>query len=469
MGFSFSSNPMASPNLLVPLVMFAWIPIIFYLFSRFPTRQAVVVSFITAWLFLPEAAMALPGLPDYTKTTATCYGILIATFVFDSERFRSFKFGWVDIPMLIWCICPLPTSLSNGLGPYDGLSISLAQTVLWGFPYFLGRIYLADLAGLRQMAIGIFAGGLVYVPLCLFEIRFSPQLHRIFYGGAAYADFSQSIRMGGFRPSVFMLHGLAVGAFMMAATLIGFWLWQAHVIEKMWNIPMPWLVGTLLFTFVLVRSTGAYALLAVGIMVLLVGKQFRTAIPMFLIILAIAWYLYINTQEVGRFSDQILAAMANFSNPERLSSLEFRFNMEKLLAAKAQQRYLLGWGGWGRALIFDENGKQLTIPDSLWIIVFGGNGVVGLVSLFSAMLMPVFSLFWSRFPARSWTRPEVGSAAVLAVVIALYMVDCLVNAMTNPLYILAAGGVAGLVVKPARMSPSSGERPVSVQQRSLAR
>lgn len=468
MGFYFTSNPMDSPNLLVPLVMFAWVPIIFYLFSRFPTRRAVIISFITAWLFLPEAAMKLPGLPDYTKTTATCYGILLATFVFDTERFRSFKLGWVDIPMLIWCICQLFTSLSNGLGLYDGLSTSLGQTVVWGIPYFLGRIYLADLAGLRQMAIGIFVGGLVYVPLCLFEIRLSPQLHRIFYGGAAGADFSQSVRLGGYRPTVFMSHGLAVGAFMMAATLVGFWLWQARVIEKMWNIPMPWLVGALLVTFVLVRSTGAYALLAMGIMVMLVGKQFRTAIPVFAIVLGIAWYLYVNTEDVGRFSDQILAAMSNFSNPDRLSSLQYRFNMEKLLAAKAQQRYLLGWGGWGRALIFDENGKQLTIPDSLWIITFSGNGVVGLASQFTAMLLPVFSLFWSRFPARFWARPEVGSAAVLGVVIMLYMVDCLVNAMINPLYILATGGIAGLVMKPARASQSAGDRSASVQQRSLA-
>ncbi|WP_233583633.1 hypothetical protein, partial [Corallococcus sp. CA053C] len=61
MGFFFPNNPFAGPNLLVPLVMFAWIPIVFYLFSRFSPRRAVVVSFVTAWLYLPEAALSLPG------------------------------------------------------------------------------------------------------------------------------------------------------------------------------------------------------------------------------------------------------------------------------------------------------------------------------------------------------------------------------------------------------------------------
>jgi hypothetical protein len=32
------------------------------------------------------------------------------------------------------------------------------------------------------------------------------------------------------------------------------------------------------------------------------------------------------------------------------------------------------------------------------------------------------------------------------------MIDCLVNAMVNPIYILAAGGIAGLVLKRERVN-----------------
>ena len=449
MGFFFPGNPFAAPNLLVPLVMFGWIPVVLYLFSRFPTRQAVVISFITAWLYLPQADLSLPGLPDYTKATATSYGILLATFIFDLGRLQSFRFGWLDLPMLIWCVCPVATSLSNGLGAYDGVTSAITQTVVWGIPYFLGRIYLNDIAGLRQLAMGFFVGGLTYIPLCLLESRISPQLHRIVYGGHPFADFSQAARLGGYRPTVFMSHGLAVGAFMMAATLVGLWLWQSRTITRFWGIPMSWLVVALLITFVMVRSTGAYGYLLIGVAILWFGKSFRTAIPIYALIAAICVYLYINAETENYFSDQIIEALSRVVSSERVESLEFRFNNEELLADKAREQIVFGWGGWGRSLIY-ENGKQKTIPDSLWIIAFGQFGSVGLASMTLALLTPIFSFFWSRYPARLWARPEVGPAVVLAVTLVLYMVDCLMNAMVNPLYILICGGVAGIVLKPVR-------------------
>jgi len=448
MGFYLPGNPFGSPNLIVPLVMFGWIPVVLYLFYRFPARQAVVISFITAWLFLPEAAMPLSGLPDYTKMTATCYGILLATFIFDVSRFQSFRLGWLDISMLIWCVCPFVASMTNDLGPYDAFTAVINQTVEWGVPYFLGRIYLNDLSGLRQLAMGIFTGGLVYVPLCLFESRLSPQLHKLIYGAHAKADFSQTYRLGSFRPTVFMQHGLAVGAFMMAATLIGLWLWHTQTVKKFWNIPIQWLAGALLITFILVRSTGAYSLLVAGVIVLWLGKQFRTAIPAFALIIAILAYLGATIGSESHFSSQIVSILSNIFDQERLASLEFRFNNEELLIERAKERLIFGWGGWGRSNLHDAAGKQLTVQDSLWIITFGQYGIVGLSSLFTSILLPVFSLFWLRYPARLWSRSEVGLTAVLGIIVALYVVDCLLNAMMNPIYILACGGIAGTMLKP---------------------
>jgi hypothetical protein len=448
MGFYFPGNPFGSPNLVVPLVMFGWIPVVLYLFHRFSPRQAVIISFLVAWLFLPEAALPLSGLPNYTKVTATCYGILLATFIFDMNRFQSFRWGWLDIPMLVWCVCPFIASMMNDLGPYDGVTAVISQTVEWGVPYFLGRLYLSDLSGLRQLAMGIFAGGLIYTPLCLFESRASPQLHRLLYGAHAKADFSQTYRFGGFRPTVFMQHGLAVGAFMMAATLIGLWLWHTQTIKQFWNVPIEWLVGALLITFILVRSTGAYNLLVVGVVILLIGKHLRTAIPAFILIIAILAYLYATVGSETHFSSQIISTLSNISDKDRLASLEFRFKNEDILVERARQNLMFGWGGWGRSNLHDAAGNQTTVQDSLWIIAFGQYGLTGLFSLFISMLLPVFSLFWSRCPARLWNRSEVGLTAVLGIIVALYMIDCLLNAMTNPIYILACGGIAGTMLKP---------------------
>jgi hypothetical protein len=445
--FSFIANPLAQPNAIAALVMLLWLPCVVCIFNVFPARRAIVISFITAWLFLPEAQFVLGGLPNYTKVSATCFGILIATIIFDVQRFNSFRFGLLDLPMLIWCITPFVASVSNGLGAYDGVSATLNQTITWGVPYFLGRIYLNDFLALRQMAIGMFVGGLIYVPLCLFEVRMSPQLHRIFYGGHAHMDFAQTMRYDGFRPSVFLVHGLAVGAWMMAASLIGVWLWRTKSLKTVRNVPLYVWVPILLVTMVLVKSTGALFLLVLGLGVLYTGVYFRTAIPVYALAVGIAVYLLINTTTDNYFTDQLLEYASRIFPEDRVASLNFRFDNEEILTDKARQRFWLGWGGWGRALIFDESGRQLTIPDSLWIIAFGNNGMLGLASLFSALLLPPVALFMTKCRPQLWERKDVGPAVAVAIALLMYVTDCLLNAMVNPIYILACGGIAGLVMR----------------------
>jgi hypothetical protein len=429
--------------------MLCWIPIILYLFQRYPAQQAVIIGFITAWLFLPQAEFPLPGLPDYTKISATCYGVLLASVIYDFKRFKRFQFSLIDLPMLIWCICPFFSSLSNDLGIYDGIAAIVSQTITWGIPYFLGRIYLDNLAGLSKLAFGIFIGGIVYIPLCLIEVRFSPQLHRIVYGYHAHS-FAQTMRYGGFRPTVFMQHGLEVGMWMMAATLIGIWLWKAGCIKQIYGIPISWLVVALLVTFIFLKSTGAYLLLFLGIIILLIAWQFNTSITMILLILAITFYLGQNTITSEHFTNQFINSLENVFPADRIRSLQFRLDNEMILKEKAQQRILFGWGGWGRNRVYDYNWENelvdISIADSLWIITFGINGLVGLVSLFSVFFTPIIS-FITICPSSNWSRREIAPVAALVVVLTLYTLDCLLNAMINPIFIVAFGGITGLVTK----------------------
>ncbi|WP_036483632.1 hypothetical protein [Myxosarcina sp. GI1] len=435
-------------SFLVYLVMFGWIPLICYFFTRFPARQAVIIGFILAWLFLPQKEFPLPGLPDYTKMSATCYGILIATVIYDVNRLRSFKFSWVDLPMLVWCCCPLASSVTNGLGLYDGFSEVLMQTVTWGVPYFLGRIYINSLAGLRQLATGIFLGGLVYVPLCLYEIRMSPQLHRLVYGFSPFS-FAQTIRYDGYRPSVFMQHGLEVGMWMMAATFIGIWFWKCNVVRQVGRFPISWLVSALLITFILVKSTGAYFLLFSGILVMLVAWQFRTSVTILFFIAFITIYLAQNSLTETYVSDQIVHSLSGIVPEERIESIEFRFNNEEMLTDKAREKLVFGWGGWGRSRIYEYNWENkkvdISITDSLWIIAFGRNGLVGVVSVFLSFFLPAIA-FIRRYPAVHWFNPKVAPAAAILTITILYMVDSLFNAMLNPIFIFACGGVAGAAI-----------------------
>jgi hypothetical protein len=442
------------------IVIIAWIPVVFYLFRRFDPPLAVVISFIGAWLFLPERVeFALPLIPNYDKLSATGYSVLLATWFYDARRFRSFKFAWLDLPMAIWCLCPIASSISNDLGFYDGIVSSLKTVVTYGAPYLIGRIYLNNLMGMKKLATGIFLGGLLYVPFCLIEIAISPQLHRLVYGYHGVESFAQSIRYGGYRPNVFVQHGLAVGMWMMAATLIGIWLWQSKAVTKLAGIPLVWFLPILLGTFILLKSTGAYIYLAYGIVALLAAKWLRTALPLMVLIVMIFSYILIGAS--GAITPERTAQIVNIAGDltaaDRAHSLDFRFSNEEILVTKARQKKIFGWGGWDRNRVFEYNYQEelvdTTITDSLWIIAFGVNGLVGLIAVFCSALLPALSFFCSGYPPSSWFHPKVAPAAMLASVTVLYMLDCTLNNQPNPVFILASGAIAGLVLAQQQTYP----------------
>ncbi len=436
---------------LVPLTLFGFLPLVLYLFNRFPGQRAVVVSFVAGYLFLPQAGFLgrfpiVPGLPPYDKISALSYCVLIAILLFDSGRLSSFQPGWIDLPMLTWCLCPIATQMANGLSP---ISPTTVQIMTWGVPYFIGRIYFNDLAGMRQLAVGIFAGGMVYVPLCLLEMRISPTLHLRLYGYHARVDFGQTMRYGGYRPTVLLEHGLWVGVWMMAATLLGILLWRTTIIKKLWNYPMSWLVPVLFVTFILVKSTGAYLYLAIGIGIWFTSRWLRTALPLLLLSVAISIYLYLGaTGELYRIPqvNAFLVASENTDN-DRSASVAFRIANEKLLAAKAQQRMIFGWGDSGGNRIYDETGKDISVTDSLWIIAYGLQGVVGLISFTAMLLLPSLGFVFLRYPPSTWSNRKVAPAVGLALILVLYLLDSILNAMTCPVFMVASGGLAGLVLK----------------------
>ena len=438
-------------SLQAQLIVLAWLPIVFYLFKIYAPRKAVIVSFIGGLLFLPErAGFRLPLIPDYQGMVATCYGIVLAILIYDLERLKEFKFDWIDLPMSIWCVCPLFSSVSNGLGVYDGINETITQTVTWGLPYFLGRFYLASLPAFEELAINIVKGGLLYVPLCLYEGRMSPQLHNIFYGYYPHpSGIAQSYRLGGYRPMVFMEHGLMVGMWMMIVTLIGFWLWKAKAVSRLWNIPIGQIVIICTITFIWCRSTGAYGYLLYGLIVLFSAKWLHTSLPLLLLAAGIIYYLY--TSATGHFnSEGIIALIADLVNPERAESLQYRFENEVVLASHARDRLLFGWGGWGRNRLYEENWhgifEDVAITDSLWILAFGINGLVGLVSLITSLMLPIFC-FCFNYPAKKWLEPKIAPVAVLAVTLLLFVLDCLLNDMFNPVFPLISGGLSGLLIQ----------------------
>ena len=448
------SMSLVNENLLTSIVLFGWIPVVFFLFLLLPPRRAVGTSLLIGWLFLPVANYNLPGFLDYNKTTATCLSVFLAAAILDKDKrlwnFRPTKF---DLPMLVWCLCPLATAVRNGLGMYDGLSAAIQQIILWGLPYMMGKAYFGDFEGLRELAIVLFIGGLIYIPLCLYEIKMSPQLHNTIYGFHQH-DFSQTRRFSGWRPTVFLPHGLAVGLFMCMTSLIGTWLWYRMPSRIFPGRSVGWLVVLLIITSVLVKSSGALALLVLGLLVLFLSTMLRSWV--LVLLLLVSFPLYTTARTVGGWSgDQLLALAQLGGSEERVESLLTRLRSEYYLVERAKLQPLLGWGAWGRSLVGDENYNVQSreglfvkvIPDGFWIVIFGMYGLVGLASITIALLMPLLLLI-RRLPASSWATPELAPVAVLTIVLGLYMLDNLMNYMANPLFTVVAGGVTEALRRP---------------------
>lgn len=424
--------------------MFGWPLVVLALFATMRPRRAVIASVVIGWLFLPMSSYKLGGvlsvLPNYSKLTATSLAIVLAALVFDAMRLLRFRPRIWDAPMALWCLAPLASSLSNGLGVYDGLSGVLNQTILWGLPYFLGRVYFTDLQSVRELALAILIGGLVYLPLCLWEIKMSPQLHRVLYGFHQH-DFIQSKRGATYRPMVFLQHGLAVGMYMATASLIALSAWLSGALRRIKGVPMWVIAPVLIATTVLCKSWFAVVLMMMGIGVL-VAIRLAPARVWIAGLVAVP-VLYVTARTAGGWSGEHLVEAAKLFGENRAASIATRIRSENVLWEHASAQPWFGWAGWGRALVYDHSDKMIAVPDGLWIIAVGQNGLFGLTMLFAAIMVgPLLVL--RRFRGRELRLPAVAPLTALTVVLALHLCDSVLNAMVNPLFIMALGGAVSI-------------------------
>jgi tetratricopeptide (TPR) repeat protein len=424
-------------NLLAQSALFLWIPIVVMVFSFLPPKRAVVTSYVFAWLFLPNVGYNLPGLPDYTKMTATVIGVFLCMMLFDMSRLFTFRFRWYDTPMLVWCVCPFITAQTNDLGPYEGLSASVSEIFAWGLPYLIGRLYLTDLESMKDLAQGIVIGGLVYVPLCLIEIRLSPMLENWVYGILRW----EGTRYEGYRPKVFLSTGLELGLWMTIASITGWQIWFCGAVKTLRGFSFGWLLIVLMITTVLCKSTGSLLLLLAGIGALMMVRLTKHSWPIWVLLLIPP--LYAGTRATNIWSgNQIVEFASSTFGPDRAQSYEYRLDMENKVAGKALERPIMGWGRFNRSNIMTKEGSKTTVQDGYWLIVLGTNGSVGLATMVTLMILPMV-LTIRRFPARTWFSPQVGPAVGLSLFLVLTMADFLSNAMLNPIYALTIGGLLG--------------------------
>lgn len=430
-----------SPTIFIALL--GWPVVVLALFTLCTPRRAATIALIAGWLFLPDSVgIRMPGLTDISKLNVISISIVIWAMVFDGGSFIRLRFHWIDIFAVIWCLTPLGSSLDNGLGLYDGIQGAVLNVLVWGLPFFIGRLYYSDLEGMTELARGLVVGGIVYIPLCLIEARMSPQLNYWVYNYRNYNLSAGAYRLGGWRPAVFMSFGLELGLWMACVSTVAVWLWF-NGMRTILGMPMSLVVAAQLITTVLCRSLGSLVLMAAAMAAMLLARWLRLGV------LVIAFFaipvIYPLARCADFFSGEVIVNIANTVSEDRGGSMAFRLRNEDLLIEKALQQPVFGWGRWGRNRVYDDTGRDITITDGLWIIYLGQTGWVGLTSFTIMMLAPGVVVAFKLRPYNFWSQPALAPVAALLVVPAIYMIDSLPNGFANPVYTCIAGGLAGWV------------------------
>ena len=429
---------MTKPSFTLLFALGAFLPLVVIAFRTLGGRRGMLVSLLAGWLFLPwfnQVGRAIPVL--HSKEMFVPAVILAVSLALDWPAWSELRWRLADVPIAVICLSPFLTSLSNDLGAYDGAAAVVNSTMIWGAPYLLGRVYLGTPAALFEAAESLVLAGLTYVPFCLWEIRMSPQLHRQVYGFAQHS-FAQHVRDGQYRPMLFMAHGLMVAMFMASATVVAFWLWRTRRARLVGRVPMSWAVAILGVTTILCRSVGAVVLMAAGMAILEGTRRLRTSVLVVLLALVPAVYCTLRITDWD-YQPMVMQAERWFGQ-QRAESLRSRLAFDQELKDHDMKRPWLGWGKWNASRLRDEEGRDTTVVDSMWIFILGTGGLPVLIATGIMLALPLLLLV-RAIPVQRWSDPRIAPAASFSVVVGIWAVDDLFNAMMSPIFPALAGAV----------------------------
>lgn len=431
--------------------MILWIPFCIALFLSMKPARAAAVSLVMGLLCLPYLEISFAGLPDYDKTMAVGFGPFVGALATDLKRFLAFRPSWIDLFVVVLILTPYVSGRVNGQENWPAMSAAMQHFIRFGFPWILGRLYLAEPEDQRFFALAFVVGAILYVPLCAFEVKMSPRVHELVYG-VKLKSFKHALKGSLWRPNVFMEHGLMCALYMALATVLAFWMWMTGIRRAIFGVGMMWLTAGLAIATIACSSSMALLMMLTGICGLFIAKRFGWAYPLLLLVLFPPVYLVARHASHWDGQELVDAATAIFGQ-ERSRSLQIRIDAENHLSKRTWEKPILGWfdfqeftGNTGR-LEGPKASKMEVLVDSMWLLRIGLYGYVGMSAYFLLLMLPAWFV-WKRLPPRWWEHPSFAMAAAFAFMTILFALDCLLNAFENPLYTAAAGGVAQLFGTP---------------------
>ena len=437
-------------NSLAYLMLVIWPVISWIFFTKLDPARALIWTILGAYMLLPPViAIDLPMVPDFDKYAVANLAAAIAVLFLLKQRFQILPASKLGLGLIgLYVLSPFATVLTNtdeiwfqmsmlpAMRIYDSLAVVANQFIAL-LPFFLARKYLATEQAMRAIIVALVIAGLIYSLPMLFEARMSPQLNLRFYGFFQH-DFSQAIRFGGFRPFVFMPHGLWVAFFALMCFIAAITLMRVGPAAA--RPKYMFVAFYLLIVLLFCRSAGpvVYALVLVPL-VLFMPRRVQVLTAGLIVLVVITYPLLRGLHLVP--VDEILT-FAKGMNAERGASLEFRILNEELLLDKAAARPWFGWGIYGRGLLHDEwTGQINVIADGGWIITLGTFGWAGYIAEFGLLALPVLLL--GREALRQPSSALSPFTCAVALILAVNLFDMLPNDTLIPFTWLMAGAVMG--------------------------
>jgi hypothetical protein len=441
------------------IALASWPVVTIMLFALLSPARALAWSVLGAYLFLPVGtSFEIPIVPALDKTSIPNLSILICCMIFVREKWlAAFKQPFLLLLMAVFVLSPFMTALGNpeplqvseraipAMTLYDALAQATVNSIML-IPFIAGfGLFKTELQQRQLISILGFAV-LAYSILMIVEIWFSPQLHRFIYGFFPHS-FAQQIRADGFRPVVFLGHGLLVAIFcaMGIAAVIAQWRLSKSAKKPTAALAIAYLSALL----ILCKSFGALLLAFTFAPFVAFLRAKRITVIAALVCLAVL--LYPMMRSIGIVPVQTISEMVNSYSEERGSSLSVRLLNEDQLLEKASQKPLFGWGSWGRNRIYSQNdGRDLSITDGAWIITLSTWGWIGYTSAFGLFCFGSIRLLFNSKAYRSVSYP----AAAICVIHAINLLDSIPNDSIRPLTWLFAGALAAAAcMHPKRQEP----------------
>ncbi|SEO35181.1 hypothetical protein SAMN04490248_10482 [Salinihabitans flavidus] len=391
------------PNLFAQFVIAIWPFVAYALFRSLPMGRALIWATLIAFLLLPPrpAGFDFPLMPPLNKETLPNLSILLVAFLFLGKRLSLMPRSLTGRGLaLLFVLSPIATvavngeSLNYGLETIRGLGVrdALALTITQGIfliPFLLACRFLRDEAAQRDLLLALVIGGLAYSLPILLEVRISPQLNIWIYGFFQHM-FEQSIRGDGYRPIVFLYHGIWVAFFVMCSFAAALALGQTA--DGMSRLKYLLVALWLAIVLVLCKTLGPliYAVFF-GAAVMFLTRRMMIRLAVVLAVIALTYPVLKGADLVPT---QAILSQAEKVSAERANSLRFRFDNEDMLLERARQKPLFGWGSWGRNHMRNPvDGTIETVADGRWVITFGVYGWTGYVAEFGLLALPIFLLF----------------------------------------------------------------------------